>query len=86
MSKIYLFFQTLPDQSHCYFLMDHESLQGHTVKRIPFSHPSNLIGIITILRQQAVFNAIIGSCIRTTGIQGMEKSLQNIYTTFLDNM
>ena len=56
--------------------MDHESLQGHTVKRIPFSHPSNLIGIITILRQQAVFNAIIGSCIRTTGIQGVEKKLE----------
>ena len=56
--------------------MDHESLQGHTVKRIPFSHPSNLIGIITILRQQAVFNAIIGSCIRTTGIQGIEKKVR----------
>ena len=58
---IYLdfFFQTLPDQSHCYFLMDHESLKGHTVKRIPFSHPSNLIGIITILRQQALLR--IGS-------------------------
>ena len=56
--------------------MDHESLQGHTVKRIPFSHPSNLIGIITILRQQAVFNAIIGSCIRTTGIQGIGKKLK----------
>lgn len=51
--------------------MDHESLQGYKIKRIPFSHPSNLIDIVAILRQQAAFNAIIGSCVRTTGIQGI---------------
>ena len=68
------FLQTLPDQSHCYFLMDHESLQGYTIKRIPFAHPSNLIGIVAILRQQAVFNAIVGSCVRTTGIQGIKNT------------
>ena len=50
--------------------MDHESLQGYAVKRIPFAHPSNLIGILAILRQQAAFNAIVTSCVRTTGVQG----------------
>ena len=54
--------------------MDHESLQGYKIKRIPFSHPSNLIDIVAILRQQAAFNAIIGSCVRTTGIQGIFKN------------
>ena len=50
--------------------MDHESLQGYAVKKIPFAHPSNLIGILAILRQQAAFNAIVTSCVRTTGVQG----------------
>ena len=63
-------FQTLPDQSHCYFLSDHDSLNGYVVKKIPFSHPAQVPRILAILRKQAVFNAILSSCIRTSGIQG----------------
>ena len=63
-------FQTLPDQSHCYFLSDHDSLQGYMVKKIPFSHPAHVPRILAILRKQAVFNSIISSCVRTSGIQG----------------
>ena len=55
--------------------MDHESLQGYAVKKIPFAHPSNLIGILAILRQQAAFNAIVTSCVRTTGVQGKFRNI-----------
>ena len=63
-------FQTLPDQSHCYFLSDHNTLNGYVVKKIPFSHPAQVPRILAILRKQAVFNAILSSCVRTSGIQG----------------
>jgi len=68
-------FVTLPDQSHCYFLSDHDSLNGYVVKKIPFSHPAQVPRILAILRKQAVFNAILSSCIRTSGIQDLEKSI-----------
>ena len=61
-----------PDQSHCYFLSDHDSLNGYVVKKIPFSHPAQVPRILATLRKQAVFNAILSSCIRTSGIQGKD--------------
>ena len=70
LSSNFSMFQTLPDQSHCYFLSDHDSLQGYMVKKIPFSHPAHVPRILAILRKQAVFNSIISSCVRTSGIQG----------------
>ena len=90
-------FQTLPDQSHCYFLSDHDSLNGYVVKKIPFSHPAQVPRILATLKKQAVFNSILSSCIRTSGIQGNfeilisikvhifwegHKILQNLYLTF----
>ena len=68
--NIILMFQTLPDQSHCYFLSDHDSLNGYVVKKIPFSHPAQVPRILATLKKQAVFNSILSSCIRTSGIQG----------------
>ena len=67
-------FVTLPDQSHCYFLSDHKSMSGYKIKKIPFSHPGQVPRILAILRQQAVFNSVISSCIRSSGIQDLEKS------------
>ncbi len=66
----FVFFQTLPNQSHCYFLSDHDSLNGYMVKKIPFSHPAHVPRIVEILRKQAAFNAVISSCIRPNSIQG----------------
>jgi len=68
-------FVTLPDQSHCYFLSDHDSLNGYVVKKIPFSHPAQVPRILATLKKQAVFNSILSSCIRTSGIQDLEKSI-----------
>ena len=68
-------FVTLPDQSHCYFLSDHKSMSGYKIKKIPFSHPGQVPRILAILRQQAVFNSVISSCIRSSGIQDLEKSI-----------
>ena len=95
--NIILMFQTLPDQSHCYFLSDHDSLNGYVVKKIPFSHPAQVPRILATLKKQAVFNSILSSCIRTSGIQGNfeilisikvhifwegHKILRNLYLTF----
>ena len=76
--NIILMFQTLPDQSHCYFLSDHDSLNGYVVKKIPFSHPAQVPRILATLKKQAVFNSILSSCIRTSGIQGNVKILISI--------
>ena len=66
---------TLHDQSRFYFLSDHNSMSGYKIKKIPFSHPAQVPRILAILRQQAVFNSVISSCIRSSGIQDLEKSI-----------
>ncbi|XP_059608621.1 mediator of RNA polymerase II transcription subunit 1 [Phlebotomus argentipes] len=57
-------FVTLPDQNHCYFLTEGDSLKGIVVASVPFTEPMHVPKIIKLLRQQALFNTFISSCIR----------------------
>lgn len=63
-------FVTLPDQCHCYFMTENSQLQGEVIKSVPFTEPSQVLEIIKLLRGQAVFNTLIGSCIRAKARQG----------------
>lgn len=67
-------FVSLTDQSHCYFITDNPDMTGISVKTIQFTEPSQAIKIIKLLRSQALFNAIIGSCVRQNGKQDLETS------------
>lgn len=57
-------FVSLADQSHCYFISDNPELTGTVVKSIQFTEPTHVTKVIKLLRQQALFNALIGSCVR----------------------
>lgn len=56
----------LPDQHHTYHILDNylERQDGVYVTKIPFTHPTSIPNIMRVLRQQALFNFVIGSCIR----------------------
>ncbi|XP_069683901.1 mediator of RNA polymerase II transcription subunit 1 [Periplaneta americana] len=57
-------FVTLPDQQHCYFMTESKNLEGILVSNIPFTHPAHVPQILVFLRQQALFNVLVSSCIR----------------------
>lgn len=67
-------FVSLADQSHCYFISDNSELSGISVKTIQFTEPSHAIKIIRLLRSQALFNALIASCVRQNSRQDLESS------------
>lgn len=68
-------FVSLADQSHCYFISDNpEELSGMSIKTIQFTEPSQVIKIIRLLRSQALFNALIASCVRQNSRQDLESS------------
>jgi hypothetical protein len=71
MWAIFLSFQTLPDQQHCYFMTENKTLEGILVSNIPFSHPAHVPQILMLLRQQALFNVLVSSCIRSASKHGM---------------
>lgn len=71
MQVICLSFQTLPDQQHCYFMTESKNLEGILVSNIPFSHPAHVPQILVLLRQQALFNVLVSSCIRSASKHGM---------------
>lgn len=54
------------DQHHIYHVSGPhvDKFTGAMVTKIPFTHPTNIPSILKLLRQQALFNFIIGSCIR----------------------
>ncbi|XP_059160074.1 mediator of RNA polymerase II transcription subunit 1-like [Physella acuta] len=72
--KLYV---SLPDQQHIYILDGLNGgltdQQGVMVSRIPFTHPTHVPQILNSLRQQLLFNIVIGSCIRP----GANKDLTN---------
>uniref|UniRef100_A0A1Y1L2C4 Mediator of RNA polymerase II transcription subunit 1 n=1 Tax=Photinus pyralis TaxID=7054 RepID=A0A1Y1L2C4_PHOPY len=68
-------FVTLPEQQHCYFLTDNKSMEGILVHSIPFTHPGHVSQILVILRQQALFNSIISSCVRPNSKQDLENMI-----------
>ncbi|CAG9858605.1 unnamed protein product [Phyllotreta striolata] len=65
-------FVTLPDQSHCYFMTENKNMNGVLVTSIPFTHPAHVASILMILREQALFNTIIASCVRPNSKQDFE--------------
>lgn len=65
-------FVTLSDQVHCYFISDNLEFTGEVVKNIHFNEPSQVTKIINLLRRQAMFNALVGSCVRRQNQQDLE--------------
>uniref|UniRef100_UPI00358E2F5C mediator of RNA polymerase II transcription subunit 1-like n=1 Tax=Myxine glutinosa TaxID=7769 RepID=UPI00358E2F5C len=60
----------LPGQQHCYFLNtasllhNNKEFHGGLISKIPFVHPSHVPPVLALLRQQLVFNTLLGSCVR----------------------
>ncbi|ROL47992.1 Mediator of RNA polymerase II transcription subunit 1 [Anabarilius grahami] len=69
------FYASLPGQQHCYFLngdapvQDGRCLQGALVSKIPFRHPAQVPALLDIIRHQAAYNTLIGSCVKKTHIK-----------------
>ncbi|RXN37612.1 mediator of RNA polymerase II transcription subunit 1 [Labeo rohita] len=69
------FYASLPGQQHCYFLngdapvQDGRTLQGAYVSKIPFRHPAQVPALLDIIRHQAAYNTLIGSCVKKTYIK-----------------
>nr|CAD7196769.1 unnamed protein product [Timema douglasi] len=68
-------FVSLPDQHHCYFMTENKGLEGVLVTNIPFTHPAHVPQILLFLRQQALFNVLVASCIRPPGKQDFENMI-----------
>lgn len=74
-TNIFMLPQVLPDQLHCYFLNgdapveDGRSLQGSLVSKIPFRHPAQVPLLLDIIRHQAAYNNLIGSCVKRLSIK-----------------
>lgn len=80
---IILILQTLPDQQHCYFLTENRNMEGILVHSIPFTHPCHVSRILIILRQQALFNTIITSCVRQNSKQGCKLIFTLVFLVLL---
>lgn len=63
-------FVTLPDQNHCYFMTENRSMDGSVIKSIPFTETAHVPRIVQLLRQQALFNTLIASCVRQNSRHG----------------
>lgn len=79
----------LPDQQHCYFLngdapvQDGRSLQGALVSKVPFRHPAQVPFLLDIIRHQAAYNTLIGSCVKRTSIkEGRSFPEINVHSVF----
>lgn len=65
-------FVNLPEQTQCYFLCETRGLEGCVVTSVPFTHPSHVPPLLACLRQQALFNTLINSCVRTQCSKGVD--------------
>ncbi|XP_063707931.1 mediator of RNA polymerase II transcription subunit 1-like isoform X1 [Culicoides brevitarsis] len=78
-------FVSLPDQNHCYFLSEMKE-QAIQVTNIPFSDPQQVPKVIRLLRQQALFNTLISSCVRSNNSAPKDlESLQMFEITALSS-
>ncbi|KAG9510096.1 Mediator of RNA polymerase II transcription subunit 1 [Fragariocoptes setiger] len=61
-----VFSAKLIDHNHYYHILGQraETMEGAMVTKIPFTHPTAIPSILMSLRQQALFNFVLGSCIR----------------------
>ncbi|KPJ15224.1 Mediator of RNA polymerase II transcription subunit 1 [Papilio machaon] len=62
----------LPEQTQCYFICESRGLEGCVVRSVPFTHPSHVPPLLACLRQQALFNTLIASCVRLQNKQVVE--------------
>ncbi|KPI94480.1 Mediator of RNA polymerase II transcription subunit 1 [Papilio xuthus] len=65
-------FVHLPEQTQCYFICESRGLEGCVVRSVPFTHPSHVPPLLACLRQQALFNTLIASCVRLQNKQVVE--------------
>ncbi|KAG6440718.1 mediator of RNA polymerase II transcription subunit 1 isoform X2 [Manduca sexta] len=65
-------FVNLPDQTQCYFVCESRGLEACVVSSVPFTHPSHVPALLACLRQQALFNALLASCVRLQTKQVVE--------------
>lgn len=94
-NQLTFFIKSLPGQQHCYFLngdapvQDGKSLQGSLVSKIPFRHPAHVPALLDIIRHQAAYNTLIGSCVKKTyikeGESGASNTLNNL-NVYLESM
>lgn len=68
-------FVNVGDQHHCYLMTEGRGLDAVLVSSIPFTHPNHVPQIITYLRQQALFNAVVASCVRPNTKQDLESMI-----------
>lgn len=61
----------LPEQIHCYYVCESGGLEGCVVNSVPFTHPSHVPPLLACLRQQALFNTLVASCVRTQSKHGV---------------
>lgn len=67
----------LPGQNHCYYVNGSpENIDGILIDKIPFTHPTHVPQILIFLRQQVLFNVILGSIIRQFKKTGNSFQLQ----------
>ncbi|CAG4965173.1 unnamed protein product [Parnassius apollo] len=65
-------FVHLPEQTQCYFMCESRGLEGCVVSSVPFTHPSHVPPLLACLRQQALFNALVTSCVRLQTKQAVD--------------
>lgn len=65
-SKKQIYSIQLKGEIHTYQIVNTylDKQEGVFVEKIPFTHPTSIPSILMILRQQALFNCIMGSCTR----------------------
>ncbi|XP_071510485.1 uncharacterized protein [Diadema antillarum] len=78
-SRMNMFHVDLPDQKHSYIIdslspSDIREMPGALLSKINFTSPNNVTKIITTLRQQAVYNTLIASCVRSKDRAGGDSS------------
>ena len=59
----------LPDQKHsyalhCYADSGDDDQVGALVSKVPLLHPKDVARVIQLLRQQALYNCVLSSCVR----------------------
>lgn len=78
------FYVKLPNQSHSYHLNEScDKLEGVVINSIPITHPTHVPRILVHLRQQVLFNVIIGSFIRQTSKPGINTFLNNLKVSLI---
>lgn len=82
-------FQSLPDQQHVFYLNDINGCSieqpAVMVSKVPFTHPTYVAQVLNCLRQQLIFNTVIGSSIRPNASQGQffREHLVVIYSVYI---